>query len=217
LASGAELPGVFDELRQFGVVEGQHLIVDPRGFESREDQFPTLASDLIASGVNTILAAGDAAITAAQAVTRSISILGISDDMAGAGLVRSLTQPGGNITEVSIRSTELNSKRLELLAEVLNDARRMAVLSDPRITSSAHLKILRDSAHSHSLELAVYEAATPEDIAPAIDAASKAGAQAMNVLASPLFSFNSRQVVDRTAVLRLPAIYQWPEIAEVVA
>src|SRR5262245_8837363 len=66
-------------------------------------------------------------------------------------------------------------------------------------------------------ELAVYEAATPEDIAPAIDAASKASAQAMNVLTSPLFSFNSRQVVDRTAVLRLPAIYQWPEIAEVVA
>ena len=86
----------------------------------------------------------------------------------------------------------------------------MAVLCDPRITSPAHLKVLRDAAHSHSLELAVDEAATPGDIAPAIDAASKAGAQAMNVLASSLFSFNSRQVVDRSAALRLPAIYQWP-------
>ena len=90
----------FDELRQFGIVEGQHLSVDPRGFETGEDRFPALAIEFVASGVSVILAAGDAAISAAQAATQSISILGISDDMVGAGLVRSLTRPGGNITGV---------------------------------------------------------------------------------------------------------------------
>jgi putative ABC transport system substrate-binding protein len=204
----------FDELRQFGIIEGQHLAVDPRGFESREDQFPTLARELIASGANTILAAGDPAISAAQAATRTLPILGISDDMVGARLVRSLTRPGGNITGISILSTELNTKRLELLAEVLKDARRIALLCDPRITSPAHLKVLRDAANSRGLELTVYEAASPEQIVPAIDAASKAAAQGMNVLATPLFSFNSGQIVDRAAALRLPAMYQWPEIAE---
>jgi ABC-type uncharacterized transport system substrate-binding protein len=204
----------FDELRQFGIVEGEHLTVDPRGFEIREDQFPALAIELVAAGVNAVVAAGDAAIGAARAATRSVPILGISDDMVGAGLVRSLARPGGNITGVSILSTELNSKRLELLMEALKDARPIALLSDPRITSPKHLQSLRNVARSHGVELAVYEAATPEEIVPAIDAASKGGAQAMNVLATPLFSFNSRRVVDRAAALRLPAIYQWPEIAD---
>jgi putative tryptophan/tyrosine transport system substrate-binding protein len=204
----------FDELRQFGIIEGQHLIVDPRGFGVGQDRFPELAIELVASGVNVILSAGDAAISAAQASTRTVPVLGISDDMVGAGLVRSLARPGGNTTGVSILSTELNTKRLEVLMEVFSDVRRIAVLSDPRVTTPKHLKNLRDAAHSHEVELAIYEAATPEEIVPAIDAASNAAAQALNILATPLFSFNSRRIVERTMAARLPAIYQWPEIAE---
>jgi putative ABC transport system substrate-binding protein len=204
----------FDELRQLGIIEGQNLTVDPRGFEAREDRFSALAVELVASGANVILAGGDHAIRAAQAATRTVPILGISDDMVGTGLVRSLARPGGNITGTSILANELNGKRLELLMEAFKDARQIAVLSDPRITTSKQLQILSDGAQAHTVKVAVYEAATQEEIVPAIDAASKAGAQAMNVLATPLFSSNSRRIVDRTAVLRLPTIYQWPEIAE---
>jgi putative ABC transport system substrate-binding protein len=204
----------FEELRQVGIVEGQQLTVDARGFKTREDRYPALAVELVASGVDAILAAGDAAIAAAQAATRTVPIVGISDDMVGAGFVRSLARPGGNITGISILATELNSKRLELLMDALANVRRIAVLSDPRITTPKHLIILRNAARSRDVELSVYEAATPEKIAPAIEATAKAGAQAMNVLASPLLSFNSGQIVDQLALLRLPAIHQWPEIAE---
>jgi len=204
----------FDELRQFGIVEGQRLIVDPRGFGVGQDNFAELATKLVASGANAILSAGDAAISAAQSSTRVVPILAISDDMVGAGLVRSLAHPGGNITGISILSTELNGKRLEFLMDAFSNSHRMAVLSDPRVSTPAHLKKLRDEARSHSVELAIYEAPTPEEIGPAIDAASKAGTQALNVLASPLFSSNSRRIVERTIATRLPAIYQWPEIAE---
>jgi ABC-type uncharacterized transport system substrate-binding protein len=138
----------------------------------------------------------------------------ISDDMVGAGFVRSLARPGGNITGISILATELNGKRLELLMDALADARRIALLSDPRITTPKHLTTLRNAARSRDAVLDVYEASTPEEIAPAIEAAGKAGTQGMNVLASPLFSFNSREIVNHLALLRVPAIYQWPEIAE---
>ena len=60
----------------------------------------------------------------------------------------------------------------------------------------------------------IYEAGTQEAIVPAIENASKAGAQAMNILATPLFSFNMRRIIDQMALLRLPAMYQWPEDAE---
>ena len=204
----------FEELRQVGIVEGEQLTVDPRGFSTREDRYPALAVELVASGAHAILAAGDTAIAAAQAATRTIPIVGISDDMVGAGFVRSLAHPGGNITGISILATELNSKRLELLMDALANARRVAVLSDPRITTPQHLTRLRNAVRSRDVALDVYEASTPEEIAPANEAAAKSGAQAMNVLASPLFSFNSRQIVDQLALLRLPATYQWPEIAE---
>jgi putative ABC transport system substrate-binding protein len=204
----------FEELRQLGIVEGQQLTVDPRGFKTREERYPVLAMELIASGVDAILAAGDAAIAAAQAATRTLPIVAISDDMVGAGFVRSLARPGGNITGISILATELNGKRLELLMDALADARRIAVLSDPRITTPKHLITLRNAARSRDATPDVYEASTPEEIAPAIEAAGKAGTQGMNVLASPLFSFNSREIVNHLASLRVPAIYQWPEIAE---
>src|SRR5262249_12280126 len=204
----------FDELRQFGIIEGQHLIVDPRGFGAGQDHFADLAIKLVAAGANVILCAGDAAISAAQASTRTVPILAISDDMVGAGLVHSLAHPRGNTTGGSILSAERNGKRLEFLMEAFSDARRIAVLSDPGVTTSRHLKKLQDEAGSHGVELALYEAATSDEIAPAIDAASKAGTQALNVLASPLFSFNSRRIIERTMAAHLPAIHQWPENAE---
>jgi putative ABC transport system substrate-binding protein len=210
----ANFVAFFEELRQLGIVEGQQLTVDPHGFKTREDRYPALALELVASGADAILAAGDAAIAAAQSATRTLPIVAISDDMVGAGFVRSLARPGGNITGISILATELNSKRLELLLDALEDVRRIALLSDPRISRPKHLTALHNAARSRDVVLAVYEAATPEEIPPAIDAAARGGAQAMNVLASPLFSFNSREIVDQLASLRLPAIYQWPEIVE---
>jgi len=97
----------FDELQQFGIIEGKNLIVDPSGFGVGQDRFADLAIKLVTSGASVILCAGDAAISAAQASTRTTPILAVSDDMVGAGLVRSLAHPGGNITGASILSTEL--------------------------------------------------------------------------------------------------------------
>jgi putative ABC transport system substrate-binding protein len=89
--------------------------------------------------------------------------------------VHLLTRPRGNITGVSILSTELNNKRLELLAEAFEDARRMAVLADPNLKTPMHVQMLRDVALPRKLEILVYEAATSEQVVPAVDAASKAG------------------------------------------
>src|SRR5262249_56623274 len=64
------------------------------------------------------------------------------------------------------------------------------------------------------VELLVFSASTPEEIAPAMNEASFASVQALNVLATPLFFFNRQTVLARATELRLPAIYQWPEMAE---
>ena len=120
-----------------------------------------------------------------------------------------------NTTGVSILATELDGKRQELLIELVPEARRMAALADPNATAPEQLRALQDAAQLRRIELSTHIASTAEEIIPALNAAQMAGRPEMlNVLASGLFNLNSQLIIDRTAVLRLPAIYQWPEIAE---
>jgi putative ABC transport system substrate-binding protein len=205
---------LFDELGKAGFVEPKNLTVDPRGFEFPVDQAAEVVEQLVQSGVDIILCAGKPMSTLVQAATRTIPILITSDDVVGEGLARSLAQPGGNLTGISILSSELNGKRLEILIDLLPGVRHMAALVDPGTAAPLQLETLRKAAAARGIELSTYAAANPEDIASAIDGLSEAGATALNVLASPLLSRYRRLLIERSAARRLPAIYQWPETAE---
>jgi putative ABC transport system substrate-binding protein len=150
----------------------------------------------------------------AQKATRTIPIVATADDLVLSGLVSSLAHPGGNTTGVSILATELDSKRLELLTELVPAARHIAALADPANTAPEQLRALQDEARARGIELSIHLGAKPEEIAAAIDAAQASGAQALNVLAAPLLDANRRLIFERTATLKLPAICQWPEIVE---
>jgi putative ABC transport system substrate-binding protein len=204
----------FSELRQLGFIEGQNLAIDRRGFDAPYDQFPTIAGELMKAAPAAILCGGDAAIRAAQAATANIPIVAITDDMVGAGLVRSLARPGGNTTGISILAADLDGKRQEILLEFLPRVRRLAALSDAENNTPAQLQTLLDAARGRGVELSILRVKRNEDIGPAIDAAKSGGAEALNVLASPLLHGNRHAIFARTTELRLPAIYQWPETAQ---
>jgi putative ABC transport system substrate-binding protein len=205
---------LFDELRRLGFIEGQNLTIDPRGYGLRAEQFSEVAAELVKAQVDIVLAGGDAAIRAAQQATATIPILAIADDMVGSGLVASMGRPGGNTTGISLLATELDGKRQELLVEIAPGARRIAALADPNTAADRQLQALQDAARARGIELSIYRIAKPEEIIGAIDTAKEAGASALNVLASPLLNAQRRLIIERAAALRLPAIYQWPEVAE---
>ena len=202
-----------DGLRRLGFIEGQNLIIDRAGYGMRVEQFAEHAGELVNSKVDAIFCGGDAAIRAAQLSTTTIPILGIADDMVASGLVRSLPNPGGNTTGVSILSPELDNKRLGLLLELIPNARRIAALADSGSTAPSQLQVLKEAARARGGELTVHLVAKPEEIGPAIDAAKAAGAAALTVLASPLFYANRVVIFERAAALGLPAIYHLPEMA----
>src|SRR4051812_9365331 len=202
----------FDGLSRLGFVGGQNLQFDWQGFRLRPDQFPQHAAELVKSKVDVIIPAANA-VGAVQQATTTIPILAISDDIVGEGFARSLAHPGGNITGISILAAELDSKRQELLIELLPGVRRIAVLADSRTAVPKKLQALQDAARAAGVELLVCKVGTPEEIAPAIDAAKALDAAALNVLASNLFFTNQRIIFERTAALGLPAMYQWPEMA----
>jgi putative ABC transport system substrate-binding protein len=205
---------VFEALRQRGFVEGQHLLADPHGYGLRVDQFAGHAAEVVDAQVDVILCTGDAAIRDAQQATKTIPILAATEDMVGSGFVHSLAKPDGNVTGVSILGPELDGKRQEILLEAVPGIRRMAVLADANTTSPQRLQMLRDAAPARAIELLVYPVRGPDEIASAIDAAKNSGAEAVNVLATPLLFYNRQIILQRVSILRLPAIYQFPDVAD---
>jgi putative ABC transport system substrate-binding protein len=203
-----------DELRRRGFVEGQNLTIYRRDFGPHVDLISQYAAELGKAKVDVIEAAGSVATRAAQQATKTIPIVGVADDMVGEGLVDTLSRPNGNTTGVSIFATELDGKRQELLIEAVPGLRRMAALADTNATADAKLYALQEAARARNIELSIHRIARSEEITAAIDMAQASGATALNVLASPMLFANSQLIMDRVAVLRLPAIYQWAEMAE---
>jgi ABC-type uncharacterized transport system substrate-binding protein len=212
------LDAFFDELRLNGFVEGKNLVVMPGGFEATDDNLAERAAALVNAAPDAIVAGPAPPLRALHAITRTIPLIGMSEDMVGEGLVASLAHPGGNITGISLLSPELDGKRQEILIEAVPGARRVAAMADSRSTPPYHLEALKHAARSRGVELSVIGVSRPEEIAAAIDAAKAAGADALNFLATPLFSLPGTRsnaiVMERIAAVRLPSMFQWPETVE---
>jgi putative ABC transport system substrate-binding protein len=206
------IAGVFTELRRLDWVDGRNVIYEPRFSAGDPERLPSLVSDLVDRKVDIIVAAGGAVTArAAQRVTATIPIVALADDLEGEGLVASLAHPGSNTTGVSIFAAELNTKRVELLAEMVPAARRMAALAESK--SDPSLARVAAAARERHMDLVVFEAQGLDRLADALAAVSTAGIDAVNVLASSILYNGRRAVMDRMTASRLPAIYQWPEYA----
>jgi putative ABC transport system substrate-binding protein len=204
----------FDELRLNGFVEGQNLIVIPGGFAVPNDQLANVAASLVAASPDVINAGPELPLRALQKINQTIPLVGMTEDMVADGLVASLARPGGNITGLSLLSPELDGKRQEILLEAIPGLRKIAVLADSKVTSAEHLVQLQQAAQSRGVGTLVRGIAKRDDVISGINDVKASGAQAINFLASPLFSVNAADFIAQLTKLRLGSIYQWPEDAE---
>src|SRR5207249_5156850 len=123
--------GIRLALHELGFVEGQNIATEYRYTEGKIDRYSELAAELVRLKVDIIVTAGgDAVIRAAKNATKTIPIVmvGPGSDPVEAGFVESLARPGGNVTGLTILSTQLGGKRLELLKEAVPKVARVAVL-----------------------------------------------------------------------------------------
>jgi putative ABC transport system substrate-binding protein len=213
--TGAPNVAFLAALAKLGFVEGKTLWIDKAGFGLSPEQMAPHARELAGEKVDIIVAeSGDVSIRAAQEATRTIPILGVADDLVGSGFVQSLARPGGNVTGVSILSTELDQKRQDLLLELVPGVRRIAALIDVGTEAPRRIDNLVESARARGVVVDLVRLERREEIVPSIDRARDAGCAAFNVLASPLF-YGARNILfEHCAALRLPAIYHLPEMAE---
>ena len=198
-------------LRELGWVEGQNIVIDYRFAEGRLDPLPDLAAELVRLKVDVIVASPSPPAAAAKNATATIPIvmIGAGADPVGQGLIASLARPGGNVTGLSYGvGQEIFGKQLALLKEAVPKVRRVAVLSNPAISSLAPaIREVKVAARSLGVQLQLLEARGPEEFDGAFAAMSKERAGALLVLVDPVFSLHRTRLADLAAKSRLPAVY----------
>jgi putative tryptophan/tyrosine transport system substrate-binding protein len=137
----------------------------------------------------------------------------MASDMVRTGLAASMARPGGNLTGVNILASELDVKRLEILHEAVPAAKRIGALALPD-RGVENLPELETAARQLDLELVVISVRRVDELAGGFDALQSARVDAVNVLASPVVAGARASIIERLNPARLPAIYEFPEIAE---
>jgi len=202
-------------LQELGYVEGRSISFEARWAEGRVDRLPALAAELVRLQVNVIVTGGGEAARAAKQATTTIPIvMGSGADPVQLGLVASLGQPGGNVTGVTSLSSELISKRLQLLRELLPKVSRVAVLSDETPNSRMSVRDTEAGARMLSIEIYPVGARDPNQLDRAISGARRERAGALMIIASPSLFIERRRIADLALKYRLPTAVGGREYAE---
>jgi putative ABC transport system substrate-binding protein len=196
-------------LRELGYAEGKNLVIEARYARGAGERLPALAADLVALKPDIIVVVSTPATRAAVQATSSIPIVftGLGDPV-GAGLVASLGRPGGNATGLSIMTTELGAKWIELLREIAPKAKRVAYLSDMSNKQSV-LVFDRLQEYARSLDVAIemFDAAQPKKIERSFEDIVRERFTGL-IVGSPATLLDHReQIVQFAARQKLPTVY----------
>jgi putative tryptophan/tyrosine transport system substrate-binding protein len=205
-------------LKDTGYVEGENIAIEYRFAENQIDRLSTLAADLVRRQVAVIATVGPSAAFAVKAATATIpSLFVVAEDPVRLDLVASLARPGGNLTGINVFNSELVTKRLELLRELVPRAKLVAVLVDraDEANTGSTLRDAEAAARAMGLRIQVFNANTKREIDAAFEAMAREKADALFVGAFPFLNGRRVQLVQLAAFHRLPATYSQREIAEV--
>jgi putative ABC transport system substrate-binding protein len=207
-ALGAGYPAMLDELRKLGFIEGRNLIVEYRSVEQEPHAVFADTAELVRSNVDMLVAIGpEVALQAAVAASNTIPIViaAINFDPIARGYVKSLRDPGGNITGMFLRQPELAEKQVELLTQAFPDKTRLAMLWDA--LSADQFSAAESLAKSLRLEVLSLKLENPPyDFDAAFQSLARSSPQMLHVLSSPHFVPPRQQVADLAIQYHLPTM-----------
>jgi len=200
-----------ERLGQLGWIEGRTIAIEYRWSEGRPERVAEIAAEFARQKVDVIVSYGGAVTTLKQATTVIPIVFSVAIDPIGSGLVANLSRPGGNVTGLSIQSTDLAGKRLELFRGVVPGLHRLAIMFDAGYPAAMReMGEVQSAARTLGLEVARREIRRAEDIAPAFDAL-KGQADALYVVDDALVLANSKQIITLALSARLSTIFDIPE------
>jgi putative tryptophan/tyrosine transport system substrate-binding protein len=205
-------------LRDLGWIEGSNIVFENRWAGEHGASAGDLAAELVRLKVDIIVAVGSPLTQAAKQTTSAVPIVmsGTGADPVAAGFVASLGRPGRNITGLSMLSTELSGKRLELLKETVANLGRVAVLRNPKFPAvSIQSKETEEAAKSLGLQLQAWEVRSPHEIDSAFVSMSKASLSGLIVFSDPvLLERNRASIITMARKYRIPTVYPWRNYVE---
>jgi putative ABC transport system substrate-binding protein len=201
-------------LSDTGYVEGRNVAIEYRWADGQNDRLPALAADLVRRQV-TVIAANGPAVPPAKAATATIPIVFLTGvDPVGAGLVASLSRPGGNLTGVVNLNVELGPKRLELLHELVPTATIMALLVNPTNPNAETVsRNLQAAARTLGLQTHVLQPSTERDFDTVFATLVQLRAGALVIGPDPFFISRSEQLAALAIRHAVPTISQFREFA----
>jgi putative ABC transport system substrate-binding protein len=212
--NAANLDALRKGLRDLGYVEGRNLVIEYRSADGRAERFPDLASELVGLKVDLIVTRGTPAAKAAKNATGTIPVV-----MAAMGdplvVVASLAHPGGNITGVTTFSTELTTKRIELLKELVPNLSRVALLHNMgNPAAPPEWEETKTAARSLGLQVELLDVRSQGDLGRTFELAVRQHVSALLIGADGLTQMHQQTIVDLAARNRLPAAYPAREFIE---
>ena len=208
-----------DGLRDAGYAEGRNIVIDWWYGNGSYDRLDAAIASFVERKVDVIVVESTVAALATKRATSTIPIvMAAVADPVGSGLVATLGQPGGNITGLSMMSTDLSAKRLELLKQAMPRVTQVAVLWNPLTPWHPRaLEEIKRAAPSLSIELTLHGARNAEEITAAISAASRAHAEALYVIEDGIFWAYQATLLKAARNRRLPVFAAQTRFAELGA
>ena len=201
------------ELAKLGFSEGRNLILDARVGDAQA--MPGLVRELLRADPDALIAVGPEAARAAHEATSTVPLVMLGPDFVRYGWAESLAHPGGNVTGVATLAVELDGKRLDLLHQAVPTARHIAALSMRSVESGQPSEQeMRTVAASAGVHLLTFEATGPDDYPAAFAAMRAAGAQALAIVANPLFIRDAPSLAQLALDANLPTVCEWAEMAK---
>jgi len=213
-AGSAPFVNAFREgLKEAGFVDGQNVAIEYRWAEGQTNRLPALAADLVRRRVAVIAAGGNEAAVAVKAASATIPIVfSIGDDPVELGLVASLSRPGGNVTGIAFRNSELVAKRLELLRELMPKVGTIGCFVIPNIQSGElNRRNVEEAARSLGQQILVLNTGSERDFPPAFATLVQQRVGALIVGSGALFTNQRDQITALAARHAIPAIYNLRE------
>ena len=206
---GPFLEPFLEGLKDTGYVVGQNVAVEYRWAEGRYDRSQAMAADLVSRKVDVIVAVGPPLARAAKDATSTIPIVfEVGNDAVEAGLVKSLAHPGGNATGLNVLFTQLTPKLLELISELVPNAKIVGLLVNPNSpTAEPTIRIAEEAARARDIQLHVLKARTENEIESAFVTLVGLRGDALVVGPDPFLGNQRLQLVARAADHKLPTIY----------
>jgi putative ABC transport system substrate-binding protein len=203
-----------EQLTKLGYVEGQTMVVEKRHADGRSERLPELDAELVRLKVDLIFAMGTDVSATVKSATSEIPLVFLtSGDPTRVGLVQTFARPGGNATGVTLLSSELGGKRLELLKELRGRISRVGVLWNPDHPHYEY-QAIEASARTLGVRLQPLQVRRSDDFEKAFGAAIKAGVEALVVVPTRLTWLHREEIADFGLANRIPTVSGWSEFAD---